>query len=161
MKIKLKNYKIEIAVFAAVIIFIVAATLLVKVPQVSVSPGNLTSMGPAPDFVGIDGWINTPNSQPLTIASLKGKVVLVDFWTYSCINCLRTLLYLEDWYAKYAGNGLVIVGVHSPEFEFEKSMSNVQAAVKKYGIKYPIALDSEHATWNAYGNQYWPRDYIK
>src|SRR5213080_3852420 len=113
----------------------------------------------APEFAQIAGYINT-NNAPLTLASLKGKVVLVDFWTYSCINCIRTLPHLSDWYQRYADKGFVIVGVHSPEFEFEKNYDNVKAAVQKFGIKYPVILDSDHGTWNAYGNQYWPRDYL-
>ncbi|MGB8934527.1 MAG: thioredoxin family protein [Candidatus Nitrosopolaris sp.] len=114
----------------------------------------------APEFAQIAGYINTPNNAPITLASLKGKVVLVDFWTYSCINCIRTLPHLNDWYQRYADKGLVIVGVHSPEFEFEKNYDNVKTAVQKFGIKYPVILDSDHGTWNAYGNQYWPRDYL-
>ena len=115
----------------------------------------------APEFAQISGYINTPgNNGPLTLSSLKGKVVLVDFWTYTCFNCIRTIPYLNDWNQKYADKGLVIVGVHSPEFEFEKNYNNVKAAVQKYGINYPVLLDSDHGTWNAFGNQYWPRDYL-
>ena len=114
----------------------------------------------APEFVGIAGYINTPGNGPITLASLKGKVVLVDFWTYSCINCIRTIPHLNDWYQRYADKGFMIVSVHSPEFEFEKNYGNVKAAVQKFGIKYPVILDSNHDTWNAYGNQYWPRDYL-
>lgn len=114
----------------------------------------------APEFTQISSYINTPNNSPLTLSSLKGKVVLVDFWTYTCINCIRTIPYINDWNQKYADKGLVIVGVHSPEFDFEKSYDNVKAAVQKYGIKYPVLLDSDHGTWNAFGNQYWPRDYL-
>jgi thiol-disulfide isomerase/thioredoxin len=114
----------------------------------------------APEFAQIAGYINTPSGAPLTLASLKGKVVLVDFWTYSCINCIRTLPHLNDWYQRYADKGFVIVGVHSPEFEFEKNYDNVKAAVQKLGIKFPVILDSDHGTWNAYGNMYWPRDYL-
>ena len=114
----------------------------------------------APEFAQIAGYINMPSSAPLTLASLKGKVVLVDFWTYSCINCIRTLPHLNDWYQRYADKGFVIVGVHSPEFEFEKNYDNVKAAVQKLGIKFPVILDSNHGTWNAYGNMYWPRDYL-
>ena len=114
----------------------------------------------APEFAQIAGYINTPSNAPLTLTSLKGKVVLVDFWTYSCINCIRTLPHLNDWYQRYADKGFVIVGVHSPEFEFEKNYDNVKAAVQKLGIKFPVILDSNHGTWNAYGNMYWPRDYL-
>jgi thiol-disulfide isomerase/thioredoxin len=114
----------------------------------------------APEFAQISGYINTPNNNPLTLSSLKGKVVLVDFWTYTCINCIRTIPHINDWNQKYADKGLVIVGVHSPEFEFEKNYDNVKAAVQKFGISYPVILDSNHGTWDAYGNQYWPRDYL-
>jgi len=114
--------------------------------------------GPAaPEFTGIDHWLNT---QPLTLAGLRGKVVLVDFWTYSCINCIRTLPYVEDWYRKYAADGLVVVGVHTPEFAFEHDTANVAAAIARFGITYPVAQDNEFATWNAYGNEYWPADYL-
>lgn len=109
---------------------------------------------PMPALVGISDWIN---SQP---KNLKGKVVLVDFWTYSCINCIRTLPYLSEWYKKYKDDGLVIIGVHSPEFDFEKEKQNVEAAVKRYDLEYPIALDSNHETWNAFANQYWPAHYL-
>src|SRR5919107_290699 len=96
----------------------------------------------------------------IDLKDLKGKVVLVDFWTYSCINCIRTLPYLVDWNEKYADKGLVIVGVHSPEFEFEKNVDNVKAAVQKYGIKYPVVQDNDKGTWDAYENRYWPRKYL-
>ncbi|MBB6182852.1 thioredoxin family protein [Oleiagrimonas soli] len=111
----------------------------------------------APAFAGIDHWIN---SKPLTMQQLRGKVVLIDFWTYSCINCLRTLPHLKSWWAKYKDKGLVIVGVHSPEFDFEKNTANVEAAVKKYGIGWPVAQDNDMATWNAWNNQYWPAEYL-
>lgn len=111
----------------------------------------------APDFTGIQGWVN---SKPLSMAQLKGKVVLVDFWTYTCINCIRTLPYLEGWYSQYQKDGLVIVGVEAPEFSYEKIPSNVAAAVKQDGIKYPVAIDGNLATWSAYQNQYWPADYL-
>ncbi len=113
----------------------------------------------APELAGIDGYINT-NGQPVTLASLKGKVVLVDFWTYSCINCLRTVPYLNAWYQKYKDQGLVIVGVHTPEFAFEHVQSNVEAAVQRLGINYPVVLDNEYKTWNAFGNEYWPNEYL-
>lgn len=110
-----------------------------------------------PEFLGIDQWIN---STPLTKESLKGKVVLVDFWTYSCVNCVRTLPYLKEWHKKYKDRGLVIIGVHSPEFEFEKDLNNVKMAVQKFGIAYPIALDNRMATWAAYQNNVWPAHYF-
>jgi thiol-disulfide isomerase/thioredoxin len=113
-----------------------------------------------PGFAQVYGYINTHNDSPLTLSSLKGKVVLVDFWTYSCINCIRNIPYINDCNQKYADKGLVIVGVHSPEFEFEKNYDNVKAAVQRLEITYPVILDSDHGTWNAYGNQYWPRHYL-
>lgn len=111
----------------------------------------------APELAGISNYIN---SKEFNISDLKGKVVIVDFWTYSCINCIRTIPYLEAWYEKYADQGLVIVGVHTPEFDFEKNPANVQAAVQKFGIKYPVVQDNNHATWDAYHNRYWPHKYI-
>ena len=112
----------------------------------------------APELTGIAGYINAPPN--LTIASLRRHVVLVDFWTYTCNNCIRTLPYMNSWNEKYSKDGLVIIGVHSPEFDFEKDYGNVLSAVNQYGIKYPVVLDSDHATWNAYQNQYWPRHYL-
>ena len=111
----------------------------------------------APEFKGITSYINTNQTK---LSDLKGKVVLVDFWTYSCINCIRTLPYLVDWNQKYSDKGLVIVGVHSPEFEFEKNINNVKQAVTRFGIKYPVLLDNDHETWNAFQNSYWPRKYL-
>ncbi len=113
--------------------------------------------GKAPELVGIVDWINSP---PLTLEQLKGKVVLIDFWTYSCINCLRTLPYLEKWDASYRDKGLVIIGVHTPEFQFEKEIANVKRAAKDLKVDYPIAIDNDYATWNAYHNQYWPAHYL-
>jgi thiol-disulfide isomerase/thioredoxin len=119
--------------------------------------GRLADFGPAPDLDGIVGWIN---SEPRTLASLRGRVVVVDFWTYSCINCLRTLPYLKAWDAAYRDDGLTILGVHSPEFAFERKGDNVRAAVRDLGIRYPVALDNEFETWNAYANRYWPAKYF-
>lgn len=111
----------------------------------------------APELTGISDWLN---SEPLKLADLKGKVVLIDFWTYSCINCQRTQPYLNAWYDSYEKDGLVIIGVHAPEFAFEKVKSNVAKAIKDEGIKYPVALDNDFATWRAYDNQYWPAKYL-
>ena len=111
----------------------------------------------APDLVGIAGYINSDQ----TIGEkIKGKVVLYDIWTYSCINCLRTIPYITAWDEKYSNQGLIIIGIHSPEFEFEKDINNVKLAVEKFGIKYPVVLDNEKKTWNAFGNNYWPRKYL-
>jgi cytochrome c biogenesis protein CcdA/thiol-disulfide isomerase/thioredoxin len=122
-----------------------------------VGPSDLQVGPPAPEFAGIDNWLN---SAPLTMAGLRGKVVLVDFWTYSCINCIRTLPYVEAWYRKYAAQGLVIVGVHTPEFAFEHDTGNVSAAIARFGITYPVAQDNEYGTWTAFSNNYWPADYL-
>ncbi len=111
----------------------------------------------APEFSGLSAWINT---QPLTLKSLRGKVVLIDFWTYSCINCVRTLPYLTGWDRKYRDNGLVIVGIHAPEFEFEKKLDNVKRAVIQHHIQYPVALDNHLDTWTNFRNQYWPAHYL-
>ena len=111
----------------------------------------------SPELAKISGYINT---EPIKIADLRGKVVLVDFWTYSCINCIRTIPYLNAWNEKYANQGLVIIGVHTPEFEFEKNIDNVKAAVEKFGIKYPVVQDNDRGTWNAFENRYWPRKYL-
>ena len=117
----------------------------------------LKDYGPAPDVHDISAWIN---SRPLDISALRGNVVLVDFWTYSCINCLRTLPYLKAWDAKYRSKGLVILGVHTPEFAFEHDLGNVRAAVMRLGIRYPVPLDNSYGTWKAYSNNYWPADYL-
>jgi cytochrome c biogenesis protein CcdA/thiol-disulfide isomerase/thioredoxin len=121
------------------------------------SSAALGHYGPAADFVGGTGWIN---SVPLTRDGLKGKVVLVDFWTYSCINCIRTFPYLLDWYAKYKDFGFVIIGVHTPEFAFEHDTSNVAQAVKQFGIPYPVVQDNNYTIWNAFMNSYWPAEYL-
>jgi thiol-disulfide isomerase/thioredoxin len=116
----------------------------------------------APEFAQISGYINTPNNNnsPITLSSLKGKVVLLYIWTYTCINSIRPMPYIDDWNQKYSNKGLVVVGVHSPEFQFEKNYANVKDAVQRFGIRYPVILDSDHGTWNAYGNNYWPRFYL-
>ncbi|HEU0195435.1 MAG TPA: cytochrome c biogenesis protein CcdA [Gaiellales bacterium] len=124
------------------------------------SPDALHNYGKAPNFAGISTWINTPGGRPLSLPELHGKVVLVDFWTYSCVNCIRTLPHLKAWYARYHRAGLVIVGVHTPEFPFEHVVSNVQRAVSEHGIDYPVAIDNGYDTWNAWGNEYWPADYL-
>lgn len=117
----------------------------------------LPKLAPVPELVGITGWINT---EPFTLEQLRGKVVLIDFWTYSCINCIRTFPYLKDWYAKYKDKGFVIVGVHTPEFEFEKNINNVREAAKRFGLLYPIALDNNYKTWQNFNNGFWPAHYL-
>jgi len=119
--------------------------------------GSLQDLGPAPEITGITHWIN---SEPLTLSALKGKVVLIDFWTYSCVNCVRTFPFLKDWDSKYKDQGLVIIGVHTPEFAFEHETSNVEQAVKRFGIEYPVAQDNDYGTWRAYNNHYWPAEFL-
>lgn len=111
----------------------------------------------APEFTGIKQWLN---SEPLTMAQLRGKVVLVDFWTYDCINCINTLPHVVRWHDKYKDKGLVVVGVHTPEYAFERKTDNVRAALKRFDIRYPVAQDNGYETWNAYGNRYWPAFYL-
>ena len=120
----------------------------------------LKDVGTAPEFTDTEDWFNTPGNRPLSLASLRGRVVLVDFWTYTCINCIRTLPYLKAWDATYRGQGLAIVGVETPEFSFERDASNVSDAINQFGIRYPVVQDNEMGTWNAYGNEYWPADYL-
>ncbi len=119
--------------------------------------GGLPDYGVAPSLHANGAWINSP---PLTLEQLRGKVVLIDFWTYSCINCLRTLPHLESWDATYRKKGLVIIGVHTPEFAFEHVTSNVQGAVKRLGVRYPVVQDNRFKTWDNYANQYWPAEYL-
>jgi len=129
-----------------------------KAPKpVQTSERDLPDYGPAPSLAGGGRWLNSP---PLTTQRLRGKVVLVDFWTYSCINCLRTLPQLEAWDAHYRKDGLVIVGVHTPEFAFEHVTSNVAGAIKRLGVRYPVVQDNDYAIWEAYANQYWPAEYL-
>ena len=114
--------------------------------------------GPAaPEFTGISNWLN---SSPLTLQQLRGKVVLVDFWTYTCINCINTLPYVKDWNQKYKDQGLTVIGVHTPEYPFERDTGNVKTAITRFGISYPVAQDNHYATWSAYNNQYWPAFYL-
>jgi cytochrome c biogenesis protein CcdA/thiol-disulfide isomerase/thioredoxin len=122
--------------------------------------GKLPDLGAAPDFTGTQRWFNTPGGKPLSLAQLRGRVVLIDFWTYTCINCLRTLPYLEAWDTRYRKAGLTIVGVHAPEFGFEHDAGNVERAITGNAIKYPVVQDNALATWNAWGNQYWPAEYL-
>ena len=146
-----------------VVIFVVAAIVYIeshkpKINQIQKSTNQEKTKYPkAPDFAGISKWIN---SEPLKIEQLRGKVVLVDFWTYTCINCIRTLPYLKDWDRKYRDKGLVIIGIHTPEFEFEKKYENVLKAVNDYQLKYPVAQDNSYATWSVYQNRYWPHKYL-
>ncbi|HEX4244824.1 MAG TPA: cytochrome c biogenesis protein DipZ [Acidimicrobiales bacterium] len=121
---------------------------------------SLPDLGNAPNFTGIVDWLNTPGNKPLSLAQLRNKVVLVDFWTYSCINCQRALPHVEAWDNAYKQDGLVVVGVSTPEFAFEHVVSNVANAAGSLGVHYPIAIDNDYGTWNAYNNQYWPAEYL-
>ncbi len=142
------------------------AKALAKLKGTKEIPGSITgdqsglfnANSTAPEFKGITQWLNATGAQ--TLASLKGKVVLIDFWTYSCINCIRTLPHVIAWYNKYHSSGFEVIGVSTPEFAFEKQASNVTNAIKQFKIPYPVALDNNYDTWNAYNNQYWPAEYL-
>jgi thiol-disulfide isomerase/thioredoxin len=110
-----------------------------------------------PEFQGISQWLNSP---PLTLADLKNQVVLIQFWTFACINCQRTLPYIVQWHQRYANKGLRVIGVHTPEFAFERETRNIQQALKRYQITYPVPVDNEYKTWSAYSNQYWPHLFL-
>ena len=127
-------------------------------PGVNTPP--LPDYGTAPEFVGTERWFNTPGGRALTLKRLRGRVVLIDFWTYTCINCIRTLPYLEAWDAKYRAKGLTIVGIEAPEFPFEREASNVLDAIHQFGIHYPVVQDNNLDTWNVWGNDAWPADYL-
>ena len=129
-------------------------------PETVARKSDLPVIGAAPEFSGTQEWFNTPDGTPLTMASLRGKVVLIDFWTYSCINCIRTQPYLKALYAKYHDEGLEIVGVHTPEFPFEKDAGNVGEAVDSAGLEYPVVQDNDYTVWDSYANQYWPAEYF-
>jgi len=147
-------------ILIALVTILVGSVLLLRydlLPRVESSTETSAGGVRAPEFVGIDTWLNT---DPLTLSDLSGKVVLIDFWTYTCVNCQRTFPFIRSWHEKYSDDGLVIVGVHSPEFEFEKDVGNVTEALNRYGIQWAVAMDNEMATWNAYGNRYWPRKYL-
>ena len=132
-----------------------AATAKANVPK----GGGLPVLGTAPEFASSGPWLNTRGKR-LTLAGLRGRIVLVDFWTYTCINCIRTLPYLKAWDARYRKAGLTIVGVHTPEFPFERETSNVKNAIATDGVRYPVVQDNNYGTWTAYGNQYWPAEYL-
>jgi thiol-disulfide isomerase/thioredoxin len=146
----------------AALCLVLAATAAVAVaghttPDSIAGKAGLSNLGPAPALAGGGPWIN---SAPLTPSDLHGKVVLYDFWTYSCVNCVRTLPYLESWYQRYKSDGLVIVGIHSPEFQFEHDTPNVEHAAKDLHVDYPVVQDNQLAIWSAFNNNYWPADYL-
>ncbi|USN96719.1 MAG: redoxin family protein [Candidatus Nomurabacteria bacterium] len=154
-----KRFQVFIADHTALDFDKVSSQLIPKNNQAAKLPGGVLNVTPypAPELTGVSTWIN---SNSLTLKSLKGKVVLIDFWTYSCINCIRTQPYLKDLYAKYHDVGFEIIGVHAPEFSFEKNPDNVRQAAKEAGLVYPIALDNDLDTWAAFNNQYWPATYL-
>jgi thiol-disulfide isomerase/thioredoxin len=157
------RYRLALATVAVLIVAAVLFTVVNSPPPAATASSTGGQVEPvseraeAPDFTGIDGWLNSP---PLTLADLRGKVVLIDFWTFSCVNCVRTIPHLKILYDDYKNDGFTIVGVHSPEFDFEKVPANVAAAVKRLGITWPVAIDSQMATWDAYQNEYWPAEYL-
>jgi thiol-disulfide isomerase/thioredoxin len=134
-----------------------AAPGLTHAAAPAIQAAMLPDFGPAPEFTGIERWLN---SEQLTLARLRGRVVLVDFWTYACINCIRTLPHVNRWAEQYTPQGLTVVGVHTPEFPFERTTSNVEVAMRRHGVKHPVAQDNRYGTWKAYGNQYWPAAYL-
>ena len=134
-----------------------AATVAAVTTGGTAVAGRLKSGSPAPEFSGIATWLN---SDPLTLQKLRGKVVLVDFWTYTCVNCINTLPHVKSWNQKYKDQGLAVIGVHTPEYPFERDTENVKTAIGRFGITYPVALDNQYATWSAYNNQYWPAIYL-
>jgi len=144
---------------ALLAVMALAATAALVTLAASPATGSPAATHPvaAPDFQGIASWQNSP---PLKIDALRGKVVLVDFWTYTCSNCLNQLPHVKEWHEKFKDQGLVVIGVHTPEFAFEKSTPNVQEAIRKLQIRHAVAQDNDYATWRAYGNQYWPALYL-
>jgi len=147
-----------VALFAAAVASSATAIAsLVSTPAAGATASPVSASNTAPEFTGIEKWLN---SDPLTMQQLRGKVVLVDFWTYTCINCIDVLPYVKAWNQKYKDHGLVVVGVHTPEYPFERNTDNVKTAIKRFGITFPVAQDNRYATWNAYDNQYWPAFYL-
>jgi thiol-disulfide isomerase/thioredoxin len=120
----------------------------------------LPVLGRAPELVGVDPWFNTPDGGPLRLAGLRDRVVLLEFWTFACVNCQRTLPFLRRMHDQYRSPDFTVVGVHSPEFAFERPVQNVERAVRDSGIEYPVGLDNDFVAWNAYGNRYWPTMYL-
>jgi thiol-disulfide isomerase/thioredoxin len=159
------NHKIQIliSIFSIINIFALGFVFLLSTSQVfahSVKPqsSSLPNLYKAPEFEGLSHWINSDTIN--SMSELKGKVVLVDFWTYSCYNCINTLPYVKSWYKKYKKDGFVVLGIHAPEFKFERNLRNVKKAVKSNGIEFPVALDNGFKLWRAYRNRYWPAFYL-
>jgi thiol-disulfide isomerase/thioredoxin len=147
--------KLSLIALGAAIAASVAALTFAAPPMGGDTPAGIAR--PAPEFQNIDNWLNSP---PLKLEALRGQVVLVDFWTYTCINCLNHLPHVKEWHEKYKDKGLTVVGVHTPEFAFEKSTKNVKDAVQRLQIKHAVAQDNSYGTWKAFNNQYWPAVYL-
>jgi thiol-disulfide isomerase/thioredoxin len=151
------RYRIKIRSSFVVAIAVVLAALSFPSRDDAQEQPSIVGSSPLPSLAGATGWINSP---PLTAKELKGKVVLIDFWDYSCINCIRAIPYIRAWAEKYKDDGLVVIGVHTPEFDIEKETPNVQKAITKFGITYPVALDNDYKIWNGFSNQAWPAHYF-
>jgi thiol-disulfide isomerase/thioredoxin len=130
-----------------------------RAPIEDVAAPPLAVLGRAPELVGVDPWFNAPDGEPLKLAAVRDRVVLLEFWTFACVNCQRTLPFLRRMHDQYQPD-LTVVGVHTPEFTFERSAQNVERAVREHGLEYPVGLDNEFVAWNAYGNRYWPTMYL-
>ncbi len=159
----MKKYFIILLIIICIALFAVAEIYVDKTTKIytginePAKVNNFKNYGMVPEFKSGDTWLN---SNPLNWADLKGKVVLIDFWTYSCINCIRTLPYTTKWYDTYKNNGFVVIGVHTPEFAFEHDTNNVKNALSQFGIKYPVVQDNDYSIWNSYNNEYWPAEYL-
>jgi thiol-disulfide isomerase/thioredoxin len=152
------SYGVKMRLSLVVAVAAILSGTAISTPRVEAQePPSIVGSAPLYGLSGATDWIN---SKPLKAKELKGKVVLVDFWAYSCINCIRAVPYVRAWADKYKDSGLVVIGVHTPEFDFEKQLPNVQRAVQRFGITYPVALDSNYAIWNAFHNEYWPAEYF-
>lgn len=153
MKLTNRRSRPVFAVVGAVSVVICLALAGAAEPGHDVKPKQAPAL---PD----KGWLNTLGNKPLKLDELRGKVVLVEFWTFACVNCRNTLPYVKSWHEKYAKQGLVVIGVHSPEFDFERKTENVQNSLRELGITYPVVLDNDFTTWNRYQNRYWPTFYL-
>jgi thiol-disulfide isomerase/thioredoxin len=156
MPVVCRRIKMRLSIVTAIAV-VLGCIAVSATPIEAQEPPSIVGTSPLPGLSGATEWINSP---PLTAKQLKGKVVLVDFWDYSCINCIRAIPYINAWAEKYKDSGLVVIGVHTPEFDIEKLTPNVQKAINKFGITYPVALDNNNAIWDAFHNQYWPAHYF-
>jgi thiol-disulfide isomerase/thioredoxin len=156
MKSSSRKVSHRVLAFLAIALF-ASAPVIENTPISRAASLALYDYGEAPELTGAGQWLN---SGPLSIEALRGQVILIDFWTYSCINCLRTLPYVARWSERFKDRGLTVIGVHTPEFAYEKSLANLRAAVERHAIKYPVVQDNSYATWKAFGNEYWPAVYL-